>query len=70
MGLGFTKSKVDSTLYFNVEGEIPLILLLYVDVLFLTREDELIEDANKRLAIEFNMKDPVMMHYFLGMEVW
>ena len=36
MSLGFTKSKVDSNLYFKVEDEIPVILLLYVDDLFLT----------------------------------
>ena len=42
MSLGFTKSKVDSNLYFKVEDEIPMILLLYVDDLFLTGEDELI----------------------------
>ena len=35
MALGFTKSKVDSTLYFKVEGGIPVMLLLYVNDLFL-----------------------------------
>ena len=47
-----------------------MILLLYVDDLFLMGEDELIEDAKRRLSIEFEMKDLAMMHYFLGMEVW
>ena len=28
---GFTKSKVDSNLYYNVEEENPVILLLYID---------------------------------------
>ena len=37
MRLGFPKSKEDSNLFLNVEGEIPLTLLLYVDELFLTR---------------------------------
>ena len=68
MTLGFTESKADSNLCFKVEGE-PMILLLYVDVLFLTGEDELIEDAKRRLATEFEMKDLGMMQYFLGMEV-
>ena len=40
MALGFTKSKADSNLYFKVEGGRPVILLLYVDDLFL------IEKAN------------------------
>ena len=34
MRLGFTKSKVDSNLYFKVEGGIPMMLLLCVDALF------------------------------------
>ena len=35
MALGFTKSKADSNLCFKVEGRRPVILLLYVDDLFL-----------------------------------
>ena len=35
MDLGFTESKVDSNLYFKVEGGRPVMLLLYVDDLFL-----------------------------------
>ena len=31
MALGFTKSKADSNLFFKFEGEIPVMLLLYVD---------------------------------------
>ena len=34
MTLGFTKSKVDSNLCFNIEGEIPVMLLLCVNALF------------------------------------
>ena len=38
MSLGFTKSKVDSNLYFEVMNDEPIILvLLYVDDVFLTR---------------------------------
>ena len=56
MSLGFTKSKVDSNLYFKVEGGRPVMLLLYVNDLFLTREEEIIKDARRRLATEFDMK--------------
>ena len=35
MNLGFTKSKADSNLFFKVEGGRPMMLLLYVDDLFL-----------------------------------
>jgi hypothetical protein len=39
MSLGFTKSKEDSNLYFKVMNNEPVILLLYVDELFLTGEE-------------------------------
>ena len=68
--LGFTKSKVDSNLHYKVEEGNPVILLLYVDDLFVTGEDGLIADTKRKLAAEFEMKDLGMMHYFLGMEVW
>ena len=35
MTLGFTESKVDSNLFFKVEGRIPVMLLLCVDALLL-----------------------------------
>ena len=70
MSQGFTKNKVDSNLYFKVEDGRPVMLLLYVDDLFLTGKDELIKDAKRRLATEFEMKNLGMMHYFLGIEVW
>ena len=68
--LGFTKSKADSNLYYKVEEGNPVILLLYVDDLFVIGVDGLITDMKKRLTIDFEMKDLGMMHYFLGMEVW
>ena len=42
MKLGFTRSNVDPNLYFKVDREKPLILVLYVDDLFLTGADPLI----------------------------
>ena len=38
MTLGFTVSKVDSNLYFKVEGGRLVMLMLYVDDLFLTEK--------------------------------
>ena len=70
MSLGFTQSKVDSNLYYKVDEDGILILLLYVDDLFLKGEDKSIIECKKRLSIEFRMKDLRMMHYFLGFEVW
>ena len=69
-GLGFTKSKEDSYLYYKVTEGNPVILLLYVYELFVIGEDGLITDMKRYVIVEFDMKDLGMMHYFLGMEVW
>ena len=63
MNLGFTKSKVDSNLYYNVVNDGIMILLLYVDDLFSTREEKLINKCKKNIAEKFEMKDLGMMHY-------
>ena len=70
MTLGFTKNKANSNLYYKVEDGNLVMLLLYVDDLFVTGVDGLIADMKRKLASEFEMKDLGMMHYFLGMEVW
>jgi hypothetical protein len=70
MSLGFTKSKANSNLYYKVVDSGPVILLLYVDDLFLTVDEKLITESKKNLATEFEMKALGMMHYFLGLEVW
>jgi hypothetical protein len=58
IGLGFTKSEVDANLYqIVVEGKL-LIIVLYVDDLILTGDEELM------------MKDLGLLHYFLGLEIW
>ena len=45
-----------------------MILLLYVDDLFVKGEDGLILYPKRKLSSEFKMKDLGMTHYFLGME--
>jgi hypothetical protein len=45
-------------------------LILYVDDMFLTRDEKLIVGCKRELALEFKMKDLGLMHYFLGLEVW
>jgi hypothetical protein len=67
--LGLTKSKYYSNLYFNVMNDELVILLLYVDALLLTREENIINDCKKKLTTEFEKKDLGLMHYFLGLEV-
>ena len=47
-----------------------MILVLYVDDLFLTGDDRLVSWCKKQLSTEFEMKDVGLMHYFLGLEIW
>jgi hypothetical protein len=69
MSLDLRKSVVDSNLYYKVDNVESLILILYIDDLFLTGAKHLIACCKHELASEFDMKDPGMMHYFLGLEV-
>ena len=62
--MGFPKSKADSNLYYKVEDDKSMMLLLYVDDLFVTGMDGLIVDMKRNLVAEFEMKDLGMMHYF------
>ena len=68
--IGFTKSETDENLYqIVVEGDI-LIIVLYVDDLILTGDEQLIHSCKEDLAKEFEMKDMGLLHYFLGLEIW
>ena len=69
MAMGFIKTEVDPKLYFTLVGNDPLILVLYVDDVFLTSSKKLIEMCKRDLTSEFEM-DIDMMHYFMGLEVW
>ena len=66
----FNKSKADPNLYLKVVEYEPVIMLLYVDDLFLTGNEKQIMESKKKLAEEFEMKEPGLMHYFLSLEVW
>ena len=68
-GLGFSKSIADPNLYIKVVQNQPLILVVYVDDLFLTGDEHLIDECKRELASEFEMKDLGLLHYFLGLEV-
>ena len=47
--MGFTKSKDDPNLYMKITDDEPVILLLYVDDLFLTGKEKHITDCKKKL---------------------
>ena len=68
--MGFVKSEADSNVYYLMVGGEPLILVLYVDDLFLIGSSGLIGDYKRDSPTEFEMKDLALMHYFLGLEVW
>jgi hypothetical protein len=70
MSLGFSKSVADPNLYYHIVGGESLILVLYVDDLFLIGSESLIAECKHALTSEFEMKHLGMMHYFLGLEVW
>ena len=59
--MGFERSEADQNLYF-LEGDVLLILVLYVDDIFLTGDERLIGDRKSNLAVEFEKKDLGMMH--------
>eukprot|EP00253_Pinus_taeda_P024370 PITA_24370 len=68
--MGFVKSDVDLNLYYLVIENELLILIFYVDDLFLIGSPRLIRDYKKNLATKFDMKDLGLMHYFVGLEIW
>ena len=67
--MGFTKSELDSNLYYIVVDGKFLILVLYVDDLILIGDDKLIYSFKENLAREFKMKDMGLIQCFLGLEV-
>jgi hypothetical protein len=62
MSLGFTKRTSYPNLYFKVEDDGLVILLLYVDDLFLTGVDKLITECKRKLIEKFKIKDVGLMH--------
>jgi hypothetical protein len=70
MILGFSKSNADPNLYYKILNNAHVILLLYVNDLFLTGKESLIIQCKKELDSKFDMKDLGLMHYYLGLEVW
>jgi hypothetical protein len=68
--MGFTKSKLDPNLYFILVWNNPLILVLYVDDLFLTGAEDIIARYKEYLDTKFELKDIGLTHHFMGLEVW
>ena len=47
-----------------------MIIVLYVDDLILTSDEQLIHSCKEDLLRELEMKNMGLLHYFLGLEIW
>jgi len=67
---GFQTSNVDSSLYVKKTNHGIIIIVIYVDDLIITRDNDVdISDLKKLLKQKFEMKDLGELRYFLGIEV-
>jgi hypothetical protein len=62
--MGFTKSETCLNLYLILVGEDPLILVFYIDDLFLIGVEDIISGCKEYLSSDFKMKHISLMHYF------
>ena len=67
---GYTQSDSDHTLFYRKRHEKIAVLIIYVDDMIITGDDQdEIDRLEKRLSEEFEMKDLGGLKYFLGIEV-
>ena len=68
--LGFYYGKADSSLFILHKGQSIVLLLIYVDDIVVTGNDNnIISDLINTLGSEFSLKDLGSLHYLLGLEV-
>ena len=68
--VGFKQSKVNHSLFTKVHGDSFTNILLYVDGMIITgNNEEVVSDLKKHLSISFRIKDLGLLKYFLGVEV-
>jgi Reverse transcriptase (RNA-dependent DNA polymerase) len=67
---GYTQSDPDHTLFYKKRQEKIAVLIIYVDDMIITGDDQdEIDRLEKKLFEEFEMKDLDGLKYFLGIEV-
>ncbi|GLT99976.1 hypothetical protein SLE2022_173770 [Rubroshorea leprosula] len=67
---GFTSSSHDTTLFIHMTTRGMVLLLLYVDDMIITGDDNAgVEELKQSLSQKFKMKDLGVLSYFLGLEV-
>jgi hypothetical protein len=70
LGLGFTRSKEDHSVYSKLIGDHLIYLVLYVDdMLLIGNSKEIIQDVKTQLSSKFDMKDLGASNFILGMEI-
>jgi hypothetical protein len=70
LGLGFTRSKEDHCVYFELIGDHFIYLALYVDdMLLIGNNTKIIKDVKTQLSSKFDMKDLDASNFILGMEI-
>ncbi|KAM1351501.1 hypothetical protein ACFXTH_005260 [Malus domestica] len=70
LSLGFTSSYADLSLYVKRDGPSLVVLLLYVDDIILSGDDDVhVQSVISQLTREFDMKDLGVLHYFLGLQI-
>ncbi|XP_048129507.1 receptor kinase-like protein Xa21 [Rhodamnia argentea] len=70
LDVGFQQSKADYSLFTLVRGSLLTIVLVYVEDLVITDDDEVMIQLLKRfLDTQFRIKDLGTLKYFLGIEV-
>jgi hypothetical protein len=69
--VGFHRSESDDTLYIHQQGSYLVILIMFVDDLLITgNNDAHIAQVKKELHAGFKMTDLGLLHYYLGVEVF
>ena len=68
--VGFQRTELDDTFYFRMQDKHMVILLLYVDDLIITRNNEAhIKQIKEELKAWLKMTDLGKLHYYLEVEV-
>lgn len=66
---GFINSMADANLFVHTQGQVFTYVLVYVDDIIVTRSDQaFVAHVLASFAERFSIKNPVDIHYFLGIE--
>lgn len=70
VSLGFIPSKSDTSLFYFIQGNLSIFVLVYVDdIIVASSSSEAVGPLFKKLQNDFALKDLGELHFFLGIEV-